>query len=290
MIGEAQEPPAGLQQNWSFSPSRRSFSLFLERRHLATRFRIRAPRFELIRAPFEHERWVVYFLYLPDGTLTPSHRFTLRRLSDLRVPLFTVVGAHDAGMLPAEVATFSSALAWKALEGYDFSAYSFALRVLAKFSAGCTTLILNDSVFGPFADPFAALRHLDMGLVGFTASSQVENHLQSYAFVLSEVDQSRVGLLGSVFPETYAYSTERAVVYSQETIFARVAARSMSVGSLFFADAESIIDPSLVVPFQLLEMGHPWLKRSLLGKHASRVLRERVLETLHAMGHPVDSV
>lgn len=67
---------------------------------------------------------------------------------------------------------------------------------------------------------------------------------------------------------------------------ARVAAKSMTVGSLWFGRDEVVHDPSLTQGIALLETGFPFLKRSLLSKHGTFQQSSEVLAALRRMGHP----
>jgi hypothetical protein len=93
--------------------------------------------------------------------------------------------------------------------------------------------------------------------------------------------------LRAVLPARIAYNRPHDVVLLQELQMARIASASMSVGALWFSpDAGRVADPTLVRPFELLGAGHPFLKRSLLTKHARFQQRARVLDALRDLEHP----
>lgn len=246
------------------------------------------PSFFPLKPVVPRADWTVYFVYAPDGLLTPAHCFTLSRLRDLGMNLFVVCATRTVGEVPEALAAYADALYWKALRGFDFSAYALALNVIARQSPHARVLLLNDSVFGPFVDVRHRIDGAPWDLTGFTASSRIENHVQSYSFVIKDVTRARVRSLWPVFFPRISLNTHVAVTLCQETRLARVAARSMSVGAYWYADAGKMSDPVLVRPFELLDAGFPFLKKSLVGKH-SRFNPENAAEAYLAMQrHPLE--
>lgn len=247
----------------------------------------RAPRWEAIRPITAQAAWTVYFLYAPDGRFDPAHRYTLARLRDAGHRLMVVCAAPSPAGIPVDVHPFADALYWKGLAGYDFSAYSAALHEIARKSPHATALVINDSVYGPFTDLRGALENPPWELTGFTATPEIESHIQSYAFVLQDVTRRRMWSLASVMFPVFALSKTDDVIQAQESRFARVAARSMRVGSYWHADGKDVVNPSLERPIELVAAGFPFLKRSLTGKLQARQNVAEIRELLFALGHPV---
>lgn len=277
----------GMTRDWNFvaTPVQR----WRIRQAVETVFRNSQPRpaWAAIRPVSVQAAWTVYFLFAPDGIFTPTHRFALTRLRDAGHRLMVVCATTSVSAIPAEVNHFADALYWKALPGYDFSAYSAALREIARRSPHADVLVINDSVYGPFTDVRPALTHAPWELTGFTATSQVENHIQSYAFVLKDVTPSRMRSLATVMFPWRALSNPHDVIQVQETRFARVASRSCSVGAYWFAEKEQVLDPTLFRPIELIAAGFPFLKRSLTGKHQALQNVEQIRDLLFTLGHPV---
>lgn len=277
----------GLCRDWDFQPSkvmrweyRRTAELFLRKAH-------RRPAWHQVKAISPKTAWIVYFVYTPDGLLSPAHEFTLARLRDTGVPILVVCASRNPSLIPPDLAKYCDALLWKDLPGYDFSAYTLALREISKRSPGADVLVLNDSVFGPFSDLKQVFRDARWDLTGFTASNQLTNHVQSYAFMLRHVDPKRMQSLSRVFFPFAAVSDPNAVVYLQEIRLARIASRSMKVGAFWFGDKSEVLDPTLVRPMELIDQGFPFLKRSLLTKHNRYIDRDDVLSRLEELAHPV---
>jgi hypothetical protein len=277
----------GLVSNWTFQPST---VRVLERWRTVNRllrYGRPAPASVVLKPASPEARWVTYFMYLPGGELNAGHHFTLMRLQSLSLPVLVVCACpRNAAVLQA-LSERCDALLWKDLPGYDFSAYRLALSHLANLSPGADVLVMNDSVYGPFTDLKDVFDGAPWALTGFTASNQRAPHFQSYAFLLRDVQRSTMVRLAPVLLPGIAFNEFRHIIDLQETRFARVAARSMSVGALWFGDVREIGDPTLARPMELLDNGFPFLKRSLLGKHESLIARETVLARLQALGHPL---
>jgi len=279
-------PPA-LQRDWTFVRSRPTLVARLSRLKSRLTGRRPPPQYRALKPVAPRPRWNAYFAYLPDARLSPGHLFTIERLRRLDGGLLVICATPGPADVPEELRSMADALYWKGLSGYDFSAYAIALRAIAAHSPGADAFVMNDSVLGPLVDPKPMLDRAPWDLTAFTASSAVENHLQSYAFLLRGVTGERIAAFGSALPERFAYDRFRDVVNLQETRFARLAARHMSVGAFFYADAASLGDPSLAAAATLLEAGLPFLKKSLLGHYAGFQDEARLRAMLAAHGHPL---
>jgi hypothetical protein len=173
------------------------------------------------------------------------------------------------------------------MSGYDFSAYSLGLGELAKYSPGAHVFVLNDSMFGPFADFRPLMKTSPWDFCGLTASAAVENHIQSYSFMIRDLTELRLAGLSSALNQEVAFSHACATVENLEIPMARIAAASMKVGACWYADGSSVDDPCLRRPFELLEAGFPFMKKSLLGKMSAFQDIERSKHTLRDLGHPL---
>lgn len=276
----------GMTRDWDFVAS--AVPGWRKRQPLVTMLRSqRAPAWQVIRPVSAQPAWTVYFLFAPDGRFDPAHGFTLARLRDAGHRLMVVCATPAPSAIPANVERYADALYWKGLSGYDFSAYSAALREIARKSPHATVMVINDSVYGPFTDVRHALANPPWELTGFTATAEIENHIQSYAFVLQDVTRRRMWSLASVMFPALALSAVDDVIQVQESRFARIASHSMRVGSYWYADGTQVVNPSLARPIELVNAGFPFLKRSLTGKLQHRQDVARVRELLFEMQHPL---
>ncbi|MDO8299434.1 MAG: hypothetical protein Q7T64_07040 [Lacisediminimonas sp.] len=280
----SQEIP-GLARNWCFSASKIAFW----RRVFVVEgifwYGLPAPEWTTIKRVNARDSWVLYFLYAPDGKLMPYHAYALSRLRDLGANVLVICAARTASLVPPELARYADALYWKALHGYDFSAYRIGLMEIARRSAGADVLLMNDSVFGPFTDPIRALSACDWDLAGFTASSEIENHIQSYAFRIRNVAPARMRALRAVLFPVACLDRKDDVILIQETRMARIASASMSVGSLWYGASMQAQNPTLYRPAELVNAGFPFLKRSLSRMNpANKLMTHALLERHH---HPL---
>lgn len=278
----------GVTVDWTFVPSLGRRPVSLHERKACLLSLIRPPAHRVIKRIEPHRRWSVYFIFLPDGPLRAQHHFTLQRLRTLQRKLLVICACPQAADIPPELAQYADAMYWKALPGYDFSAYKLALHAIAKHSPGADVFVMNDSVYGPLTDVKRMIDAPPWDFTGFTASSQIENHIQSYAFVMKDVTETRLRGLRSVFLPCMAFSRAFDVIEYQETRLARIAASSMSVGAYLFADARQVEDPTLIAPLTMLDAGLPFLKKSLFGKHARFGDQDALRTVLQTHGHPLD--
>ena len=277
----------GLVHNWSFVRSRPTPAVRLARLKTAATGWRAAPPSQVLRTVVRRDRWNVYFLYLPDGRLTSAHRHTLSRLRTLHGGLFVVCATSGPAMVPPELLAVCDAAIWKGTTGYDFSAYSLAMRAVARSSPGADVFLMNDSVLGPFGDIDSLLRTAPWQVTGFTAWSAFENHVQSYALCVRDVTPDVIRGLRTVLLARTAFNRFQDVVNWQESRLARVASATMRVGALWFEPRFEAGDPSLVRAASLLRTGFPFLKRSLVGgKLAHRADQETLHQLLDERGHP----
>lgn len=280
------QPWSGVEKNWSYVPSRARFKSVV-RRCWAGFSRGPGPEWVSLKSVTLKSRWIVYFAYLPDGKLSAAHQYTLERLTAEQAALMIVCACPREAAVLDNLAEISDALYWKDRVGWDFSAYALALSELARLSAGTDVLLLNDSMLGPFVplDPF--IDSAPWRLTGFTGNAGVENHVQSYAFILKEVDAILVEALKPVISTEWAFNAIGPVILRQETQLARVAHQHMSVGAHHFTDGSYYDDLCLNCPELLLDDGFPFLKRSLFGKFAGVFQPPKAMDALlQRLGHP----
>ncbi len=276
-----------LVRDWSFTPSPVAARVRLSRRLRSLTLRRPAPASCVIAAATPAHRWSVYFAYLPDGEVTPAHLYSLDRLAAEPGKLLVVCSTPDRDQLPAAIRDGADALIWKALPGYDFSAYGLALRHLVATSPGADVFVMNDSVFGPFASPALGLGGAPWDLAGYTASSLFENHVQSYAFQVRRLTAEKLVAMAPVLPSRTSFHRYMDVVICQETRLARHAAGAMSVGARWFAPHEVVRNLSLERGAMLAGAGVPFIKKSLLGRYGNLQDAAQIAAILETHRHPL---
>ncbi len=191
-----------------------------------------------------------------------------------------------------ELRTRCDALYWKAFLSYDFSADALGLSELARLSPGADVLIMNDSVFGPFAPLKPFIDAAPWRVTGFTAnatSMTEENHFQSYVFIVKNLQMAVLEAAGTSISTAWAYDKIVSVILLQESRLARMLARHFDVGAYWCGIRRDKADLCLFLPRELIEAGFPFLKRSLLGKFATRFQNpEEMKALLESLGHPAD--
>lgn len=276
----------GVQTNWNYVPSTPRWSV-VTRRWAARLTREAAPAWTTLVPPATTGRWLLYFVYLPQGELLPQHRFTLERLAAENANLMIVCACPPGHAVLTELKARCDALCWKALNGFDFSAYAIGLTELARHAPGSDVMILNDSMLGPFAPLTPFIDGARWRLAGLCASSLEENHLQSFALIVRGLDAQFVEAVSPALSTSWSYNAIHPVILQQETRLARVASRHMSVGAFWYTDGSRYMDLSLHCPEQLIDAGFPLLKRSLVGKfNGSFQDPARMRALLQRLGHP----
>lgn len=273
-----------LIRDWTFKAD--PFSRWHQRRVVKAVLRQSspAPKWRELKPVSPQRDWFVYFIFSPSGELEPTHHFTLYRLREEGFAIVVVFASRDPAAVSKDIFVLADALYWKALEGYDFSAYKIALDAIARRSPGADVVVMNDSVFGPFTPIRPFLEKTTWELTGFTATSKIESHIQSYAFMMADVTPARIRKLWPVFVPFRAFNRQQDVIDFQESRFARVANQQMTVGAFWYAKQEN---PTLSQPFELLEQGFPFMKRSLIGKSKEYQDIHQVEAFLRGVGHPL---
>jgi lipopolysaccharide biosynthesis protein len=246
-----------------------------------------APAAMTLKPPLGRARWVLYFVFLPDGKLTETHRFTLERLAKENVQIMVICACPASHSVLDELSPLCQALCWKEPKGWDFCAYAMGLTLLAKRAAGSDVLVLNDSVFGPFSPVVPFMEAAPWRLTGFTGNNQSEHHIQSYAFIIKSIDNDFLEHLAGILNTQFYYRNQQGVVLCQETQMARKAAKRYAVGSFWFTTSIESTDLCLGWPVQLVDAGFPFVKRSLVGKFANAFNQATEIQALlYRLGHP----
>ena len=286
MPTELVRPIAGVQTNWTYVPSTPRWQIAL-RRWLARRTRRSAPAWKALVRPSTTGQWLMYFMYLPKGLLLPQHRFTLERLAAEGTRLMIVCACPPDHPILTELERQCDALYWKGLEGFDFSAYAIGLTELAQHAPGSDVLLLNDSMLGPFAPLTPFIEEAPWRLSGLSASSLEENHLQSFALIVRQLDAGFLQAVAPAISTDWCYDTSDPVILLQETRLARFANQHMSVGAFWYTDGSRYVDLCLNCPEEMLHAGFPLLKRSLFGKFTHGFQDPAEMKALlRRLGHP----
>ena len=251
----------------------------------------RARRFPDHRQMFLHprpdRRWAVLFCYQPEpGSIDPGHRFTIARLQAEGFAILVVLAARDHAQGDAYAALGLDGLIVKGLSGYDFSGYTLGLKALVAAFGTVDVLVMNDSVLGPFHPLMPLIDSAPWTFTGFLSNNGVEPHFNSFAFFIRRADRRFLRRMRSVFLDRVAFDGQSPVAYLQETRMARVAARHYSAGSLFGpVSRHDMTFHYLENPEGLVEVGYPFVKKSIFTKFADTFDQGRYAALLARLGH-----
>jgi lipopolysaccharide biosynthesis protein len=219
----------------------------------------------VIKPASTFRRWAIYFAYSPKGDAWGQHKFSIKQLQANGFRVLLVLACIEPSSTQLQDWQCADAIIWKDLPGFDFSGLKVGLEHLANTNPGCDVLWMNDSVFGPLTPLGPIVERCKWRITGFTESRAVEPHLQSYAFYFRGVDDKLIETTRAVIPSTFAIGTHSAVAYLQEMRLARILCRRHDVGVLW-KPIENTTDLTMAHPFELIESGYPFMKRSIAGK------------------------
>ena len=172
--------------------------------------------------------------------------------------------------------------------GYDFGSWSVALHMCPAACTANRTLLVNDSMAGPFADLGVVLKGFDASPVdvwGVTDTQQFGHHLQSYFMgfrdgVLAERPLARF------WAGIRHHADKQQIIMQNELGLSRLLRAEGFVFAPQFPH-EGIVpsgqNPTIIGWRRLLELGFPMVKREILrnpavapaGRSVSKVLRAR---------------
>jgi hypothetical protein len=231
--------------------------------------------------------WVVYFCYFEGPEVPPQHAFTIRRLKAEGLSVLVVHACDKESATSAFESHGVDGLIWKERRGYDFSGYTVGLHHLVSRLGCVDAIVMNDSVLGPFHSLRRVCEESPWGFTAFVINGAVTPHCMGSAFILKGLDGRRLQGLASVLARWFSFNSQGPVVMLQETRLAAVASKSMSVGAQFspLPNAGVTYLP-LGNPEGMLQLGFPFLKRSIFDKFSGLFDQTHYRRVLVKLGHP----
>lgn len=213
--------------------------------------------------------WAIYFCFNPEGNAHPQNIFMLERLRDEGIGILTIVASHHSKNISQPFLDLSDLVIWKDTAGFDISALKIGLRHLALHHEGSDVIWINDSVFGPFNEikDFLHKCGSNYDVLGMTQSYAVRPHFQSYSFFLRKISSSTVD---SLFPLTMnrCLDTHLSNVLVFETMMASNLVKARRRVFCWARPINRRYDLTMAYPYELIDAGFPFIKRSIVGKFA----------------------
>jgi len=232
--------------------------------------------------------WAIYFCYLPNGKLNGIHKYTLTQLKQQGFSILVVCACPDFNNAPQFKDYNIDGLVLKELKGYDFSGYTAGLSYLADQDRDYDVVVLNDSILGPFGNLNTLFRSSPWQLTGCLNYDVIENHIIGFCFSFKNFNKKTLQSLSSIFTAKISYNSQGPVCLLQETRLAAVASKKMTVGSILCPpDGIKAHNYLMGNPVGLLDIGFPFIKRSIFEKRAHLFLnQDYYLSILEELGHP----
>jgi lipopolysaccharide biosynthesis protein len=220
------------------------------------------------RQPLEPRPTCLFVTLVRDGGLS-SHAVQHMRAWHAAGWQVVAVVVTDSPARFAQAATidFASAILVRQNRGYDFAAWSDAIRRLSSQIATVPMLsIVNDSVFGPLASFDEMLKRVeatDADVIGATDSYEIAHHYQSYLLFFKHR-----ALRSAVFQRFWRkveIGDRDFVIHNYETrLLGLMRDAGLRCACLFPTPREPMINPTLVRWRELIDSGFPYIKVDLL--------------------------
>ena len=227
--------------------------------------------------------WAIYFIYCPESVGLSEQKESLKNLRDQGFNILAVCASERDSAVLDEFRHLVDAMIWKELQGYDFSAYLLGARLLVDRFGSVDSLLLNDSVLGPYTDVMPLMEHSPWRVAGLTSARSVQDHFQSYCLLIKGLDAEIVSSLEAVISESSVFDSHRDVVFFQETSLAHVMAKRFTAGSILAPLHGHELQIVVGNPEGLSRLGFPFIKKSIFGKFSKNFNQEHYRAILAEM-------
>ena len=195
----------------------------------------------------------------------------LNYLAELRGCGFSLVLVSSSPLREAaslQLHEICDAVLERSNSGYDFGAWQEAMATLGLPRPGAECLLLvNDSLFGPFAPLRGILDGIDFRhaeIWGLTESLEIRHHLQSYFLAFGPA-----ALSSSAWHDFWrsfhpASSRMKTIRNGEVGLACHLERAGLRTAALFPFTPASAVNPCIVRWRELLAAGYPFVKRELL--------------------------
>lgn len=224
------------------------------------------------------------------GKIKPHVLPYLRALKAKGLGVLLIATVDRPVDLPAELIAAADALIVRRNAGYDFGAWSHALKLYPQLYGAATLYLVNDSVFPAAGDaPIGAIidrvRASTADLVGLTESHEWRWHVQSYFLAIKPRLLRSRGFHGFM-NDLRLLTRKDHVIRAYEVSLGEMAERDGYAVDILFPSATAI-NPTLFGWRQLIADGLPFVKLLLLRGQFANADIDGWRETLAAAGFDV---
>ncbi|MBQ0823546.1 class I SAM-dependent methyltransferase [Microvirga sp. HBU67558] len=210
---------------------------------------------------------VVLVCYCPSGRLTQLQRQLVHEYNDAGYLVALVVnsgcfGSHrDPGASPAAIQIVRENL------GYDFGAWSHAVRLIGGVGTARSITFTNDSVIAPRGGILQLRRKVDEAaadVVFATENLEHRHHLQSYFFCIKNPSTSSAAF--KILTSVPCYADKQRLINEVElTLSERLVAAGLQVKAIYDCEEAAKIrrNPTIYNWRALIRDGYPFLKVQL---------------------------
>ena len=233
------------------------------------------PKYRVIKD--DQIKWAIYFCYNASGSLLPQNEFMINALKQDGFGVSVVLACASSEAIDDRFLKLSDVLIWKGMHGFDISALKIGLSHIQETRGEVDALWINDSVFGPFSSISTFIESCggDFDVLGLTLAYSVRPHFQSYCFFIKKLNKPLIkSLFGAAFHTTLNDHLSNVLAF-EACFAANLTARGFKV-KCWAAPTQADFDLTMAFPFELVERGFPFIKRSLVGKFSTDFNQEAV--------------
>ena len=211
---------------------------------------------------------LIYAAYCADGVLTPlqTRSIGIYAAQGYRVVLVVNSGAYSRMVDPGESAASIEIV--RENIGIDFGAWAHAVRLIGGLEGVRSVTFTNDSLIGPLTSRVllrAKIKNINADVVFLTECREVQEHFQSYFFVLKAQALAK-GALQIIRDAAYAENKEFAVLDFEVPLSSKFQVLGLATEAAFPCPQADTTRQNPTIHFwrELSRSGFPFVKVSLI--------------------------
>lgn len=220
----------------------------------------------------------IYFVFNPTGSCLPQNVFMMQSLREQGFSVLVVLAIAEGALISDKYYELCDVLIRKDLGGFDISALQVGLKYLLNNNFNGGVLWINDSVFGLFGDLNKLISDAgDFDVLGMTLSFAIRPHFQSYSFFIKKINKKLFNAL---------FFNVRNVSFDEHHLNVRIFESCFMANLVKFGfkvvcwgvPKDEKYDLILAYPYELIDEGFPFIKRSIVGKFSNEFNQKKILE------------